>query len=158
MPRLVTFLPKTQRPSPKARVRLSWRLPWCTKAVYRFSVMPPASTGLPKGKAPSSSKRFLSPGITRVLAGNPDEYIVVARRKGLRWFVGAITTTERQVAIPLSFLGSGAFDVRSWVDAADADVKPMRVNESTERRSTSDNLTFTMAPGGGMAAVFTPAK
>ena len=41
---------------------------------------------------------------TRVLAGAPGEYIVIARRKGNEWFVSAITDKARNVDIPLSFL------------------------------------------------------
>jgi len=93
---------------------------------------------------------------TRVLAGAPDEFIVVARKKGPRWFVGAITTTERQVEIPLSFLGTGKFDALSWTDAEDSETKPMHVSVGKAVQTAADKMTLKMAPAGGAAFVFTP--
>lgn len=45
---------------------------------------------------------------TRVLQGNPGEYIVTARRSGGDWFVGAMTNNDaRTVTLPLDFLEKG---------------------------------------------------
>lgn len=45
---------------------------------------------------------------TRALSGRIGEYVVVARRQGQRWLVGAMTNeTARTLDVPLSFLGSG---------------------------------------------------
>jgi len=45
---------------------------------------------------------------TKVLAGRIGEYIVMARRTGKKWFVGAITNTnERILSLPLLFLNKG---------------------------------------------------
>ena len=45
---------------------------------------------------------------TRGLAGSPGEYVVLARRKGNDWYVGAITNANaRDLEIPLEFLPAG---------------------------------------------------
>ncbi|MDX2024351.1 MAG: glycoside hydrolase family 97 protein [Deltaproteobacteria bacterium] len=94
---------------------------------------------------------------TRVLAGAPDEYIAVARRKGNRWFLGAITTTERRLELPLQFLGKGSFKVNTWFDAPDSAAKPTHVIEGQANVAAQGTFVFTMAPGGGAAAIFTAA-
>jgi alpha-glucosidase len=93
---------------------------------------------------------------TRVLAGAPDEFIVVARRKGLRWFLGGITTTEREVELSLSFLGNGKFNTTSWSDANNAEVKATAVTVGHQVRSGSEKLRISMAPSGGAAFLFAP--
>ena len=47
---------------------------------------------------------------TRVLDGKIGEHVVIARRHGSEWFVGAMTDAARKIAIPLGFLGGKAFD------------------------------------------------
>ena len=46
----------------------------------------------------------------KVLDGKIGEYVVIARRHGSDWYVGAITDQPRKLSIPLAFLGPGAFD------------------------------------------------
>ncbi len=41
---------------------------------------------------------------TKVLSGEPGEYIAIARRKGTIWFVSVITDKPREISIPLSFI------------------------------------------------------
>jgi alpha-glucosidase len=56
---------------------------------------------------------------TRAIGGEIGEYVIVARRKGRDWYVGAMTNeTARQVELPLDFLGSGRFELRSWTDGS----------------------------------------
>ncbi len=50
---------------------------------------------------------------TRCLAGSVGEYVVIARRHGREWWVGAMNDRNpRQLRIPLSFLGDGKFAPR----------------------------------------------
>lgn len=45
---------------------------------------------------------------TRVILGEPGQYITTARRKGAEWFVGTITNEEsRSLRVPLNFLAPG---------------------------------------------------
>ena len=90
---------------------------------------------------------------TRFINGTPESYIVLARRKGTRWYIGAMTNGEgRTVTIPLSFLGRGRFMATVWQDGAG----PNDVNRTTRTVGAKDSLTITMAPGGGAAIVLAP--
>jgi alpha-glucosidase len=96
---------------------------------------------------------------TRVLAGEIGEYIVIARRHGQRWFLGAMTNElPRQLDISLSFLSLGAWDAHIYEDgpaARTANQTPVRVS----RQSVSGHveLRLALAPGGGQAIRFEPA-
>jgi len=87
---------------------------------------------------------------TRFIAGEIAEYIVVARRKGDAWYVGAMTNeTARTIEVPLSFLGEEKYEVRIWEDGA----SPTTLRER-ERTGISSNavLELELAPGGGAVA------
>jgi alpha-glucosidase len=90
---------------------------------------------------------------TRVLAGDIGQYIVMARRKGDVWYIGAMTNEEgRTLDVPLSFLGQGNYSAHIQQDGAD-------VNHLTTSDITVDSgkaLTLTLAPSGGAVAVITP--
>ena len=45
---------------------------------------------------------------TKVVNGEPAQYVTIARRQGADWFLGAMTNWDaRDLEIPLSFLGAG---------------------------------------------------
>ena len=47
---------------------------------------------------------------TKVLNGQPGEYIMIARRNGKKWFLGSMTNwSARELDIPLSFLAPGSY-------------------------------------------------
>ncbi len=88
---------------------------------------------------------------TRFLAGETGEFIVLARRKGNRWFLGAMNSeTARQVTVPLDFLGRKGATMRLWRDglAPDAPVA------ETRRVAPGETLTLDLAADGGAAAIF----
>ncbi len=92
---------------------------------------------------------------TRFLAGDIGQYVVVARRKGKDWYVGAMTNEQgRSVQVPLSFLGGGNFDARVWGDAA----APTSLTVSDRKVSAGDTLTLALAPSGGGAVRLQPAR
>ena len=67
---------------------------------------------------------------TRFLAGDIDEYVVVARRKGEDWYIGAMGTERRaQISLPLGFLGDGKFKAKIWEDGA----TPTTLKESARK-------------------------
>jgi alpha-glucosidase len=95
---------------------------------------------------------------TRVLAGDPGEYIAIARKHGREWYLGSITNwTERELRVPLSFLGSGAFTAEIYEDAKDADTNPKHVTILKKTVHSNDTLTLPLAKGGGCAIRFVPA-
>lgn len=92
---------------------------------------------------------------TRFLSGEIGRWIVLARRKGDDWFVGAMTDEQaRSVRLPLDFLGDGAFAARIH---ADADAPDRTVIEDRDV-SAADVLTLDLAPSGGAAVRIVPRE
>jgi alpha-glucosidase len=90
---------------------------------------------------------------TRVINGKVGEYITMARRKGDRWYLGAMTNSEaRTLSIDLDFLGEGKWEIHYFKDAKDADVHAEKLEMGTSKVTGSDDLIINMAPGGGYAA------
>lgn len=92
---------------------------------------------------------------TRVLDGKVGEYIVTARRKGDKWYIGALTGwTARDLTIDL--INGHACHVEAWEDGPDAAVTATdwskRVFKATEP------FTIHLAPGGGWAGIITFAE
>jgi alpha-glucosidase len=88
---------------------------------------------------------------TKVLDGKIGEYVVIARRHGDDWFVGAMTDLPRKVAIPLGFLGGATFDVTIWADTRDTATDPTRLSVLPARLGGkgSKPLELSLADGGG---------
>lgn len=89
---------------------------------------------------------------TRVLEGSIGEYIVIARRKGDTWYIGALTDwTAREFTIDLSALGLNSASVEAWEDGQDAAVNAMSWNKTAFKASAP--FTVRLAPGGGWAGI-----
>lgn len=92
---------------------------------------------------------------TRVLEGRMGELLVTARRKGRTWYLGAISAgPEREVDVPLSFLGPGRYAGVLWKDSPDSDLDPNRLIRETVEGSASGMLRVRCGPNGGFAARF----
>lgn len=91
---------------------------------------------------------------TRFLAGTLGEYIAVARRKGRSWYVGAMTDGARTVTLPLGFLGTGRYALRSWQDGA----TPTDLVARRGAITAADPLTLTLAASGGGVAILEPVQ
>lgn len=93
---------------------------------------------------------------TRVLSGVVGDYIVVARRKGSDWYVGAITDgTPRRLTVPLDFLDKGSYHVEIWADLKDSK-DPNRLSFTQRRMSADDTLRMDLAGGGGQVLHISP--
>ncbi|WP_260167667.1 glycoside hydrolase family 97 protein [Amphiplicatus metriothermophilus] len=93
---------------------------------------------------------------TRFLGGDIGEYVVVARRKGKRWFVGAMTNeAPREIDVPLDFLEAGArlWGARLWQDGADG---PASLAVSQRDVFPGETLRLTLSADGGAALVLEP--
>jgi alpha-glucosidase len=97
---------------------------------------------------------------TRVLDGRIGEYVVIARRRGNGWFVGAMTDAARTLQVPLAFLGTGAFEGTVYGDVPESaqtptsiGITPARITGPAARRT----LTLALARGGGAAIHLRPA-
>jgi alpha-glucosidase len=96
---------------------------------------------------------------TRVLEGSIGESIVVARRRGREWFVGALTNEQpRTIRVPLGFLGRGAYTLDAFADGSDAANDPKQLSVSTSRVRAGETLTLLLAPSGGYAAHLKPVR
>jgi len=94
---------------------------------------------------------------TRVLNGEPGEYVTIARRRGNEWFLGSLTNwTPRQLDLTLSFLGDGRYTAEIYQDAEDADRYPKNVRVLKETVDRNSHLKAPLAPGGGYAVRFVP--
>jgi alpha-glucosidase len=96
---------------------------------------------------------------TRVLNGVPMQYITMARRRGNEWFVGSITNEEaRDLDVPLSFLGSGAYDAEIYSDGPNAATQPKDSALAKQRVNAKTVLKLKLAPGGGSAVRLSPTR
>jgi alpha-glucosidase len=94
---------------------------------------------------------------TKVLDAKIGDYVVMARRHGREWYVGAMTDwTARQFELDFSFLPNGRFEMESYQDGANAnryggDYRKLRVQVSKDTK-----LKIALAEGGGWAARISP--
>lgn len=92
---------------------------------------------------------------TRVLAGAVGEYIVIARRSGRKWFLGAMTNRKpRKIPVPLGFLEPRKYTATIWKDARDAGKDATRAVVERRDVARTSKLQLKLAPGGGAAACF----
>ena len=91
---------------------------------------------------------------TRVLAAEAGEYIVMAKRRGDKWFIGGITNdNHREIDVTLDFLPEGQqMEMTSFVDGVNADVMAMdyRMEQTSVNKDTK--LHIRMVRNGGFAA------
>lgn len=91
---------------------------------------------------------------TRVLYAAVSDYIVLARRKGDTWYLGAMTDwTERDFTIDLSFLGDGSYDMESFGDGINADRYAPDYKIQHQMVNASSKVDINLASGGGWSAI-----
>jgi alpha-glucosidase len=94
-----------------------------------------------------------------VLDGKIGEYVVITRRHGSDWYVGAITDAARKLTVPLAFLGQGAFEATVYADTPESAQKPTAIGITPRKVSAgaTGTLALDLAPGGGAAIVIRAA-
>ena len=95
---------------------------------------------------------------SRVVDGLPGAYIIMARRSGDTWYVGAMTDESRVLNISLDFLGRGEYTARIYQDAPDSVDYPDRIEEKVQDVTVTDTLVASLAPGGGYVMRIVPRK
>ena len=92
---------------------------------------------------------------TKVLYAKVGEAVVVARRKGDKWFIGGITNNEgRTINLDLSFLPAGqSFTLTSFEDGINADRQAMDYKQRESKVNNATQLTIKMVRNGGWAGV-----
>ncbi|WP_428332331.1 glycoside hydrolase family 97 protein [Novosphingobium sp.] len=92
---------------------------------------------------------------TRVLAGAPGRYVVIARRRGASWWLGAMTDGHaRTVPVRLGLLHAGTWHLDGYADTR----LPNRARHVTARVQQGQRLVIRMAEAGGYAAHLSPAR
>ncbi len=82
------------------------------------------------------------------------DYIVVARRNGHQWYIGAMTDWDaREVEIDLSFLGDRKYEAAIWRDGPNAHRNAQDYVKESTIVDKHTRLKIKMAPGGGWAAI-----
>jgi alpha-glucosidase len=98
---------------------------------------------------------------TKVLDGKIGEYVVIARRRGADWFVGAMTDGARKLTIPLGFLADGSFDATVYADVPESAATPTKIGITPVKlgsRKGPATLTVDLVQGGGAAVHIRPAR
>jgi len=92
---------------------------------------------------------------TKVLAAEAGEYFVVAKRKGDKWFVGAITnSTARDIEVKLDFLQDRKiYNTTAFKDGANADVQAIDYKKVKGTNIRGEKLQLHLVRNGGWAAV-----
>jgi alpha-glucosidase len=92
---------------------------------------------------------------TRVLDGKISDYILVARKSGNDWWVGAMTDwTPRMLEVDLSFLEDGNYAAEIYQDGRNADQYASDYATDRQKVTALSKLLIRMAPGGGWIAHF----
>jgi alpha-glucosidase len=85
---------------------------------------------------------------TRVLAGTPGEFVVVARRRGADWWIGGVTNTAaRELSVELSFLPPG----RNFTATIHEDAGPATIAQRSADVTAASVLKFSLRASGGVA-------
>ena len=94
---------------------------------------------------------------TKVLDARIADYVVVARRNGHDWYVGAMTDwTPRDLEIDLSFLPEGSFTMEAYQDGVNAGRYASDYKKTTTKVDRTAKLKLQLASGGGWAARIHP--
>ncbi|MEA1886819.1 MAG: glycoside hydrolase family 97 protein [Bacteroidota bacterium] len=93
---------------------------------------------------------------TRVMQAEVGNYLVIARRKGEDWFLGAMTDwSAREFDVDLSFLDEGEYKAVIFSDGINADRFAEDYDKTETSVSKEDTIKITMASGGGYVARIT---
>jgi alpha-glucosidase len=91
---------------------------------------------------------------TRFVAGEPGRFMILARRKGNDWYLGAINGREiaEQVNVPLRFLGQGRYMMTSIGDGKE----PRTFDTQNQAVASGDSIPVNLGSYSGFAAVLRP--
>ena len=93
---------------------------------------------------------------TQVLEAKVADYIVIARRKGDSWYIGAMTDwTAREFNIDFSFLEEGSYSLEMMSDGPNANRYAQDYKLETAGINQNTKMKIKLASGGGWAAIIT---
>ena len=94
---------------------------------------------------------------TKVLDAKIAEYVLVARRHGSDWYIGAMTDwSPRDLEVNLSFLPEGNFTLEAYQDGANADRFASDYKKTSTPVDRTSKMKIHLAAGGGWAARIHP--
>ena len=94
---------------------------------------------------------------TRVLEARLGDFVLVARRSGRDWWVGAMTdATAREMTLDLGFLPEGRFRMTAYADGPNAQRWASDYRKTSQDVTRASRLNLRLAEGGGFAARITP--
>ena len=93
----------------------------------------------------------------KVLDAKVGDYLLLARRSGKEWFIGALTDwTSRDMNLDLSFLPGGKYTMEIFGDGINADRYATDYKHYKVNIKSGDKMKIHLAPGGGWAARIVP--
>ncbi|WP_208645690.1 glycoside hydrolase family 97 protein [Mucilaginibacter endophyticus] len=93
---------------------------------------------------------------TKVLGGYPGEYVIIAKRSGKDWYVGAMTNgSERTIQLKMDFLPAGKYTLSSWADVLSS---PQNLTRTEGKVSASAVMNIHLDTSGGWVAKITAYK
>jgi len=91
---------------------------------------------------------------TKVLDAKVGEYIVIARKKDNKWYIGAMTNwKKRDIKINFDFLDDKGYYLDSWQDGINADRHAADFKTGKSRINKNTTLRIHLAPGGGWTGI-----
>lgn len=92
---------------------------------------------------------------TRALAAEAGKYVIVAKRKGQKWFIGGICNgeQERTFNLSLDFIGAGTHKLTAFKDGLNAGYQAMHYNKVEQNVTSASTIEVKMVKNGGWAAV-----
>ncbi|UZR94576.1 glycoside hydrolase family 97 protein [Chondrinema litorale] len=93
---------------------------------------------------------------TIALQAQAGDYVAIARRKGDKWYIGAMTDdTAREMEISFDFLGAGNYKAEIIQDGVNADKYAQDYKKTSQQINKDSKLTIKLTTGGGWAAILT---
>lgn len=96
---------------------------------------------------------------TKAISAKIGEQLVVARRNGDTWYLAGMTNWDpRNIAVELDFLDDKPYNMNVFKDGMNADTYASDFKTEQVLVKKGDHIQLDMAPGGGWAAIISPAK
>jgi len=91
---------------------------------------------------------------TKVIKAKVGDYLIIARRKGEKWYIGAMTDWQaREFVIDFDFLSPGTHNIKIWQDGVNADKNANDFKVIEQPMPSHNRIKIKLAPGGGWAAI-----
>ncbi len=95
----------------------------------------------------------------KVLDAKVGDYLLLARRSGREWYLGALTDWKsRDLDLDLSFLPAGSYKMEIFQDGINADRHAEDYKHMVVTVRSGEKMKIHLAPGGGYAAIITQVQ